>query len=86
MPTVQNRKLKDRRLNEILNLKNRTINYNGFWIKRINYFMHKRVYFSGWQGDKVIRLFKRDECKYEDKNVHAEIICLDDIGKVLLRI
>ena len=29
---------------------------------------------SSWQGDKVIRLFKRDTCKYEDKNVHAEII------------
>ena len=66
--------------NEILNLKNRTINYNGFWIKRMNYFMRKRVYFSGWQGDKVIRLFKRSVCKYEKKNVHAEIFSDGEIG------
>ncbi|MBC8265927.1 MAG: glycosyltransferase family 2 protein [Flavobacteriales bacterium] len=53
---------------------------SGFWIKRQNYFMGKRVYFSGWQGDKVIRLFKRDECKYENKHVHAEIISSGKIG------
>ena len=53
---------------------------SGFWIKRENYFMGKRVYFSGWRGDKVIRLFKRDECKYEDKYVHEEIISNGKIG------
>ncbi len=36
--------------------------------------MGKKVRFSGWKDDKVIRLFKRDENKYEDKHVHAEII------------
>ena len=42
--------------------------------------MGKRVYFSGWREDKVIRLFKRDTCKYEDKHVHAEIVCVGNIG------
>ena len=51
-----------------------------YWIKRQNHFMGKKVRFSGWQGDKVIRLFQRDKCKYEDKNVHAEIICNGSIG------
>jgi len=54
--------------------------YDGYWIKRKNYFMGKRVYFSGWREDKVIRLFKRDTCKYEDKHVHAEIVCVGNIG------
>lgn len=61
----------------ILNSEN---NFSGYWIKRENYFMGKKVRFSGWRGDKVIRLFKRDECKYEEKNVHSEIITNGKIG------
>ncbi|MAO45716.1 MAG: glycosyl transferase family 2 [Crocinitomicaceae bacterium] len=53
---------------------------SGFWIYRINHFMGKRINFSGWRGDKVIRLFKRDECKYEALHVHAEIISDGKIG------
>lgn len=47
---------------------------DAYWIKRKNYFMGRKVNYSGWQNDKVIRLFKRDICRYEEKNVHAEII------------
>jgi glycosyltransferase involved in cell wall biosynthesis len=53
-----------------------------YWIKRINFFMGKRLKFSGYKNDKVIRLFKRDLCKYEDKQVHAEIIAEGNIGKL----
>ena len=53
---------------------------SGFWIYRINHFMGKKINFSGWRGDKVIRLFKRDECKYETLHVHAEIISDGKIG------
>ncbi len=60
-------------------LENEFVN-DAYWIKRQNYFMGKKVRFSGWQGDKVIRLFKRDVCRYEDKNVHAEIICNGSVG------
>ena len=42
--------------------------------------MNRKINFSGWQKDKVIRLFKRDENKYEDKHVHAEIISKGKIG------
>ncbi len=51
-----------------------------YWIGRINNFMGERVNYSGWRNDKVIRLFKRDFCIYEDKNVHAEIIANGDIA------
>ena len=44
--------------------------------------MGKPVKHSGWKNDKVIRLFKRDFCKYEDKRVHAEIIANGKIGKL----
>lgn len=55
---------------------------SAFWIRRKNFFMGKRVRFSGWQNDKVIRLFKRDECRYQEKHVHAEIITDGEIGRL----
>ena len=53
---------------------------DAYWIKRDNFFMKKKIRFSGWQGDKVIRLFKKDQCRYEEKHVHAEIICKGKVG------
>lgn len=44
-----------------------------FWIGRENHFMGKRVHYSGWQNDKVIRLFKKSKCRYEDLSVHEVI-------------
>lgn len=51
-----------------------------YWIRRQNWFMGKRVRFSGWRRDKVIRLFRRDSCRYEEKHVHAEIVAKGRIG------
>ncbi len=47
---------------------------DAYWIYRKNYLMGKRLRYSGWQGDKVIRLFRKSKCRYEDKNVHSEVI------------
>ena len=47
--------------------------HDGYWIYRANHFLGRRVRFSGWQGDKVIRLFQRDRCRYAPKQVHSEI-------------
>ena len=51
-----------------------------FWIRRDNYYMGRKMRFGGWKSDKVIRLFRRDLCRYEDKKVHAEIICDGEVG------
>jgi glycosyltransferase involved in cell wall biosynthesis len=56
--------------------------YDGYWIGRRNYFMDKLIRYSGWQNDAVIRFFKRDTCRYEDKHVHAEIISSGKIGRL----
>ena len=53
-----------------------------FWIGRMNHFMGERVHYSGWRNDRVIRLFKRDYCKYQDKYVHAEIVANGNIGRL----
>ena len=57
-----------------------TIPCDAYWIYRRNFFMGKSIRYSGWQGDKVIRLFKRDTCRYEEKSVHAEVITSGAIG------
>lgn len=63
-------------------LKNPHDKFVGYWIGRMNHFMGQRVKFSGWRNDKVIRLFKRDLCRYEDKYVHEEIIAEGPVGKL----
>lgn len=63
-------------------LQQEKIHENAFWIYRKNYFLGKEIKYSGWQRDKVIRLFKRDICRYEVKHVHAEIQTEGLVGKL----
>lgn len=68
---------------EIIELLNNPKDPNvAYWIGRMNHFMGQRVNYSGWRNDKVIRLFKRDHCRYEDKYVHAEVITEGSIGEL----
>ena len=50
------------------------IPYDAYWIGRDNHFMGKRIYHSGWAGDKVIRFFRRDVSRYNANQVHEEIV------------
>jgi glycosyltransferase involved in cell wall biosynthesis len=47
---------------------------NGYYIRRENYFLGGRVRYSGWQSDKVLRLFRRDKGRYQPRHVHADIL------------
>ncbi|TDU42657.1 glycosyltransferase involved in cell wall biosynthesis [Gelidibacter sediminis] len=67
--------------NEILKiLQQPDPHFVAYWIGRTNMFMGEQVNYSGWRNDKVIRLFKKDFCRYEDKQVHAEIIAHGAVG------
>lgn len=46
---------------------------DGYWIRRANHFLGRRIRFCGWGSDRVIRLFRRDVSRYQDRQVHAEI-------------
>jgi hypothetical protein len=54
---------------------------DAFWITRQNTFMDKKLSFT-WKSDAVIRLFRKSKCQYEDKHVHAEILCEGKIGRL----
>lgn len=65
---------------EVIKIINSNPQEVAFWIYRSNQFMGKSIKYSGWQGDKVIRLFKKTHCKYNNKLVHEEIETQGKIG------
>ena len=73
-------RISDDLLLEIQNKINGNIKEQAFWIPRTNYFLGKKVNYSGWQHDKVIRLFNRKFAEYNGKYVHEEIKSKAKIG------
>lgn len=47
---------------------------DAYWIGRDNHFMGRRIAHTGWSGDRVVRLFRRDLARYNDRQVHEEIV------------
>ncbi|MEK7707638.1 MAG: glycosyltransferase family 2 protein [Verrucomicrobiota bacterium] len=47
--------------------------FDGYWIRRRNFFWGKEIRHGSWKTDKVLRLFRRDMGRYQDKQVHEEI-------------
>ena len=47
--------------------------HDGYWLRRRNFFWGKEIRFGAWRNDKVLRLFRRDRGRYQDKLVHEEI-------------
>ncbi len=65
---------------EILETLKNPNDFAGFNIFRTFYYLDKKVRFSGWKNDKVIRLFKKSKCKYNGKLVHERIEFEGKIG------
>jgi glycosyltransferase involved in cell wall biosynthesis len=58
---------------EIRGILAREEKFDGYWIRRANHFLGRRMNHCGWETDKVIRLFHRDKGRYQEREVHAEI-------------
>ena len=52
----------------------------GFYVRRTYYFADKKIKYSGFQRDKVIRLFLKEFCKYNGKPVHEVIKANGKLG------
>lgn len=70
---------------EIFQTVNSKTNFNAFYIYRIFFFKNKKLNFSGWRRDKVIRLFRKDSCTYVGK-VHEKISTNGKVGFLKERI
>ncbi|ADV47657.1 glycosyltransferase family 2 protein [Cellulophaga sp. E16_2] len=67
---------------EIMNTIELAPNEVAFWVYRTTYYMGKLIKHSGLQNDKVIRLFKKEECRYNGNLVHEEIKANGTVGKL----
>jgi len=65
---------------EILDQVESANEFVGYYVYRTFYFIGRKLNYSGWQRDKVIRLFRKDKCQYNGKLVHESIIAEGDIG------
>jgi glycosyltransferase involved in cell wall biosynthesis len=54
--------------------------HDGYWIRRRNFFLGREIRHGTWRTDKVLRLFRRDSGRYQNKHVHAEIEMKGSIG------
>lgn len=66
---------------EILQILGSTSQAVGYDIGRSNYFLGKPVRYSGWQNDSCIRLFRRDKGRYQDRQVHADVVIDGEVAR-----
>jgi glycosyltransferase involved in cell wall biosynthesis len=44
-----------------------------FDLARVTYFLGVRIRFCGWQGERVVRLFRRERARFDDARVHERV-------------
>jgi glycosyltransferase involved in cell wall biosynthesis len=47
---------------------------DAYWVPRRTFFMGHELRYSGWDTDALLRLFRRDRCRYRECRVHEEIV------------
>jgi len=57
--------------NEVVNLLAAGTEHTAFMMNRNVYILGKRIRFSGWQHDRVARLFRKGAAYYENRRVHS---------------
>ena len=65
---------------EIIDAANKPNNFVGFYVYRTFYFIGRKIKYSGWQRDKVARLFNRNFCRYNGNLVHEVIKADGELG------
>lgn len=66
--------------NEILSFE--LDNYDGYKIKRENYFIGKKITGCGWGNDYQVRLFKKEKTKLSERLVHEGFIVEGKLGEL----
>lgn len=56
--------------------------YNGYEIKRHNYYLGRRLRFGGWGNDFVLRLARRSSCRFDLAPVHERLLVDGPIGRL----
>lgn len=56
--------------------------YNGYRIKRISFYLGKKINHCGWERDYPLRLFNRTVGNFNEKPVHESVVIPGRIGKI----
>lgn len=56
--------------------------HNGFYIRRMTYFFGRLIKHCGWHKDYLIRLWRNGTGRYEDLQVHADVLVEGSVGKL----
>jgi len=52
----------------------------GFFVRRATWYLGKRIRFSGWREDRVLRLFRTDAGRWQDEVVHEKLALRGSAG------
>lgn len=47
--------------------------YDGYWVRRRNFFLGREIQHGTWGKDRVLRLFHREKGRYQEKHVHSRV-------------
>jgi glycosyltransferase involved in cell wall biosynthesis len=54
----------------------------GYTLRRRTWFLGRPIRFCGWQGERVLRLFRRDAARFDDAPVHERVHVTGRIAKL----
>jgi glycosyltransferase involved in cell wall biosynthesis len=47
--------------------------HDGYWLRRKNFFLNQEIRHGMWGQDSVLRFFRRDKGRYQEKRVHSQV-------------
>lgn len=68
---------------EIIQTINSSNSVSAYLVYRTFMFKNTKLHFSGWQTDKIYRLFKKDKCRYTEERLVHEKLNIEGEVKVL---
>ena len=55
---------------------------DGYLVQRVNHFLGRRIDHCGWQGESILRLFRRDRGRFSAGHVHERIEGPSRVGRL----
>lgn len=65
---------------EIAEVLNRETKFNGFYLRRQNFFGQKWIRHGGWYPDYNLRLFRKSKGRFQERQVHEKAVVEGEVG------
>ena len=67
---------------EIIVFKSKSPEYSAYSIPRKAFFLDKWIKHSGWYPGRVTRLFNKNEVKFDEKDIHENLVVKGEVGEL----